>query len=351
MTRPAPTLTRAALALSLAAAMAGCDAPASLTDAEPTPPVTGEQASNITVTGQVTDVLSGRRLNSAQVCVHADFESPCAYSDTDGRFTLAGVPGNAQVALEITRSSFQSMLVPVTTTSAGEHWQLDMMSEVFGAVQARRIGVDQDDDSGQLRVRIDQGRDAVRFAAADASPAPDAGPTIISFIPQAPRFDAEREVATDARVLRWWRDPQGTLRRQRPGPDGAFDMVPRVATHFDVPTVPTRSFRTPYDDAIEAPLRGMQGLRVKPFMSIDETVAYMVDGLVDKGQRRTSADGGAMVFNMRPGLRMTAIEAPLGDISCSADFGWLHPKSDRVVVFPIEPGFTTYINTDCSRTF
>lgn len=319
--RPAVVLSFAATALLM-----GCEPQP---NAEPAPEAMDQQASFITVSGTVTDVMSGRALNSAQVCIHADYESPCAYSETDGSFSLDGVPADAKVALEITRDHFTSLLVPVTTSERDEDWDLALTSALVMSVQARRVGVEMDDEAGILSIRVDHDRRAGEptFRATSAGPQADAPDVEI-----APVDPPGLEIAPA--------DQPRVRRSFRP-----YDVQDDDA----VDTVPTNGFRP--GSAVKTPAPGLQGVRIKPILGSDETVAYTnADGFTDKGARRTTADGSALVFDMTPGTRLAAIEAPLGDLSCSSDFGWMHRNSDRIVVFPVEPGFATYVNVDCTRT-
>ena len=377
MTRTARFLThRAALVLTAASAgLLGCEAaPEASADAEPQTELE-QQANFISVSGSVKDIVSGRSLNSAQICMHSDYESPCAYSDAKGQFTLDGVPANRNVALEITREYFQSVLVPVSTTLADEAWSVELASELVMGVQARRAGVSLDDDAGHLAIRVNEVSDGSRFV--DGSDGPGTindGPSlgegpVVAFIPSPPSFQGKLRPATDARVLRWYRGPDGELRRQRPGPKGAYDLVPHeLPQGFDVEQVPTEGPRLAEtvpaferNDRIDlgglrdnpnviTPTVGMQGLTVQTIMADGEVASYTnSDGLVDKAQDRTSSNGSAMVFNMRAGLRMAYVSPSIGDLACTPDFGWTYANNDRVVIFPTEPGFATYVTMDCAR--
>lgn len=300
MTRPVfPIARRTALVLALTSAgILGCEASPEI-DSEPAVDLVGQEASFISISGTLTSQSSGRSLDAAQVCRHEDFEAPCAYSDEYGRFTLEGVPANAQITLEITREYFQSTLVPLTTTDADEEWELSLLSEKAVAIQSRRVGVHMEDDSGHLSVRVNEAR---RLFVASTAPL---------VVPQDPKLSPVDDV-----VIR---------------------------------TVPTARFGpAPVELPVVTP--GMAGVEVKPIMDDDEEASYAdEDGMLLKGQPRTTASGEAIVFNMAAGRRLAAIQAQVTALGCTADTGWIHPSSDQVVVFPIEPGFVTFVTVSCIR--
>mgnify|MGYP002629986039 CR=1 FL=1 len=298
MTRFAPTARTTALVLALcSASILGCEASPEA-DAEPQARVADRTVASISISGTVTDRVSGRVLNAAQVCLHDDLDAPCAYSDDDGTFTLRGVAAEAPVTLEVTREFFQSMLLPITTSDTDEERTVSMLSELAMAIQARRAGVDLDDDAGHLDLQIDEARPS--FASRELNP------------------EASRDPKLAPVAQPVWTEPADR-----------FTLAPTKAP--------------------EAP-RGMAGVIVKPLVSDDEAAANANEaGLIDKGQRRTSASGSAMVFNMRAGRRLASVYTDMNELGCAAQSGWIHPGSDAVAVFPVEPGFITSVSVTCSR--
>jgi len=296
--RTFPIARRAALVIALVSAgLFGCEAPADV-DSDAPAELHGQDSAFISISGTVRDEVSGRALNNAQLCVHDDFESPCAYSDDLGRFRLDGVPANARVAIEMTREYFQSALLPITTRRSTLYWEVSMMSDKAMAMQARRVGVTMDDEQGHLQVRINE-----------------ATPTFGSTSP-APPINASGEV--------------------RPIDDNTPECNPLACLSTG-------------DTKFPESAQGMAGVQVKVIGS-GERAAYGDEaGLLLKGQRRTTRDGSAVVFNMAPGASMAAVTDQMNSLGCTASSGWIHPLSDAVVRFPIEPGFVTYVHMSCSR--
>jgi hypothetical protein len=293
-----PIARRAALVLALTSAgLFGCEAPTEL-DSEAPIELSGQNAAFISISGTVRDEVSGRALDNAQLCVRADYESPCAYTDELGRFRLNGVPANSRVSIEMTREYFQSALLPITTRRTTQYWEVSMLSDKAMAMQARRVGTSMDDEQGHLRVRIDE-----------------ADPTFTETSP-APPVNASGEV--------------------RPIDDNTPECNPLACLGTD-------------DSKLVESVQGMAGVQVEVIGSGERAAYADESGLLLKGQRRTTRDGSALVFNMSPGRSLAAVTDQMTSLGCAARVGWIHPMSDAIVRFPVEPGFVTYVSLSCSR--
>ena len=73
--------------------------------------------SDAAIDGAVASLADQPPLPGVQVCVYQDSTIPCVTTQTDGTFSLPGLPIRTDLILSLTKSGYQSALVPIETAS------------------------------------------------------------------------------------------------------------------------------------------------------------------------------------------------------------------------------------------
>lgn len=102
--------------------------------------------STSTVSGLVSTFAAGNNetpLAGAEICVLDEPAIPCATSNADGTFTLAGIPTDVPSAIVVTATDHVTAIIPAVVP-AGTHptANIDMVANSIGAAIAPTVGID-----------------------------------------------------------------------------------------------------------------------------------------------------------------------------------------------------------------
>lgn len=182
-----------------AAAGAGAHSPSATAGA-------GGSVAGVSVKGVVVDSSNGDAtknfdhtkypaLAGVKVCVYDDANLPCATTDSDGKYTLGGLPRNLDVYLSYEKDSFAPMLFKPVPGTGDEMPAMLMLTREYRDAFAKAGGIEPDDSTGFIYFRANLlesrgtmfhqkfGAEEIYYLRAyslDVTPAVKAGPVYVS---------------------------------------------------------------------------------------------------------------------------------------------------------------------------